>query len=358
MSGDRVCPPSLVVYDIGDGTTAEDILRAFDADTQKTIFNVVVLARESVPHAYINFFTVMHAEAALARYPVLTLGHVRVEPTFSLKDGDTFLKVQNIAKSVTKESLHALFAQFGMLTDFAYTQRGQARVIYESHISAHRAMRALHGTMVGGQMITVCQYVVPPDKMDFLISSAPQLRPVAPAPVKLKSAAPSAAGGARAAADSDEDEVASFKKDEKKAWVVDQKRPDIVNDFDLQATCAELMRLPKGQHRETYIDTLEIAAEKRHELFKLQITQLRLLLVAKEAEEEESSRRQGDTLNPLCVICMTVPRNCVLMPCMHFIVCESCVDRIKQQRAEEGKKPTCPLCNGIFSSSLNGVRFG
>ena len=41
----------------------------------------------------------------------------------------------------------------------------------------------------------------------------------------------------------------------------------------------------------------------------------------------------------LCVICMTEPRNVLLMPCRHAVLCEECLEVIMQRRPSE-----CPIC--------------
>ena len=41
----------------------------------------------------------------------------------------------------------------------------------------------------------------------------------------------------------------------------------------------------------------------------------------------------------LCVICLTQPRNVLLMPCRHAVLCEECLEIIMQRRPSE-----CPIC--------------
>ena len=41
----------------------------------------------------------------------------------------------------------------------------------------------------------------------------------------------------------------------------------------------------------------------------------------------------------LCVICLTQPRNVLLMPCRHAVLCEECLEVIMQRRPSE-----CPIC--------------
>tara|TARA_B100000242_G_C42935012_1_gene433613 strand:- start:4 stop:396 length:393 start_codon:yes stop_codon:yes gene_type:complete len=38
----------------------------------------------------------------------------------------------------------------------------------------------------------------------------------------------------------------------------------------------------------------------------------------------------------ICKICMENPINCVLEPCMHFCICQSCIDNLPDRK--------CPIC--------------
>jgi len=47
-----------------------------------------------------------------------------------------------------------------------------------------------------------------------------------------------------------------------------------------------------------------------------------------------------------CLICLTEPRNTLIMPCSHLCVCKECGDQIQQ------KKYTCPICRGNIGSLI------
>ncbi len=355
MNADRVFPPSLILYDIGAQIKGEDILNAFDEDTKKTVFNVVCLVKEGTPHAFINFFTIMHAEAALQKYPVLTIGHVRVEPSFSLKDAEGFLKVQNISKSVTREALFVLFCRFGTTIEFKYTQRGDARIVYESPADSQRAMRELHGMELHGQRITVCHYVVPHDKLDYILSTARPHSAVARSAVPHSLVPVAGSGGASAAADSDEDVPlkqpspmksggASAAFEWKRAPLQNQDRGEMsFMDCDPVIFANTLMEESPGNRRAI-----------------LQRLESKLLEIKHALEEKEAEEEKSKNLHEIgCVICMKNRRNCVLLPCMHFILCDTCVRRVqtlhREKDPEERQLPMCPICKTGFMSVLSGV---
>lgn len=51
----------------------------------------------------------------------------------------------------------------------------------------------------------------------------------------------------------------------------------------------------------------------------------------------------------LCVICLTQPRNVLLMPCRHAVLCEECLEIIMQRRPSE-----CPICRRRIQNHARG----
>jgi len=55
--------------------------------------------------------------------------------------------------------------------------------------------------------------------------------------------------------------------------------------------------------------------------------------------------KEEEELN-CCVVCMTVRRNTILMPCMHLALCSKCCDKIKNQNKQ------CPTCRTPINGSI------
>jgi len=58
-----------------------------------------------------------------------------------------------------------------------------------------------------------------------------------------------------------------------------------------------------------------------------------------------------------CVICLSEPRNTVVLPCRHLCVCQDCADILcnqsrQDQRSSYMSTPRCPICRQIFHSFL------
>lgn len=45
-----------------------------------------------------------------------------------------------------------------------------------------------------------------------------------------------------------------------------------------------------------------------------------------------------------CLICLSEPRNMIIMPCAHLCVCSECGNQIQQHNYQ------CPVCRGPISS--------
>jgi len=52
--------------------------------------------------------------------------------------------------------------------------------------------------------------------------------------------------------------------------------------------------------------------------------------------ETNNSSKQRDINDYLCQICLDLPRDCLLEPCMHFCVCVKCVKLLTESK--------CPVC--------------
>ncbi|ORX49690.1 hypothetical protein BCR36DRAFT_412664 [Piromyces finnis] len=58
-----------------------------------------------------------------------------------------------------------------------------------------------------------------------------------------------------------------------------------------------------------------------------------------------------------CVICLSEPRNTVVLPCRHLCVCQDCADILCNQSRQDSRSsylstPRCPICRQIFHSFL------
>ncbi|ORY86490.1 hypothetical protein LY90DRAFT_498715 [Neocallimastix californiae] len=58
-----------------------------------------------------------------------------------------------------------------------------------------------------------------------------------------------------------------------------------------------------------------------------------------------------------CVICLSEPRNTIVLPCRHLCVCQDCADILCNQSRHDHRSnylstPRCPICRQIFHSFL------
>lgn len=58
----------------------------------------------------------------------------------------------------------------------------------------------------------------------------------------------------------------------------------------------------------------------------------------------------NDSVGEACVICLTDPRNTVVLPCQHLCLCEDCAGQLQAGAALRGEK--CPICRG----EISGIR--
>jgi hypothetical protein len=79
--------------------------------------------------------------------------------------------------------------------------------------------------------------------------------------------------------------------------------------------------------------------KQMNELHQAEIQHLLAVLhSAKEQIEQLEQQRE-------CLICMNSPRNCVLLPCTHFLYCAQCVSMLPQNSS-------CPYCRTPIQGSL------
>ena len=64
--------------------------------------------------------------------------------------------------------------------------------------------------------------------------------------------------------------------------------------------------------------------------------------------DAEDGHQAVDDDNPdaECLICLSEPKDTLIMPCCHFCVCEACGKELVKA------KQTCPICRGNISSLI------
>jgi chromosome segregation ATPase len=75
--------------------------------------------------------------------------------------------------------------------------------------------------------------------------------------------------------------------------------------------------------------------DKKRQLFSA--IQERESLRQQNRQLEDKCREFQDALQ--CKLCRAVQRNCVVLPCLHFLYCDTCV------KQHCGANPSCPACN-------------
>tara|TARA_Y100000389_G_C17341108_1_gene453382 strand:+ start:560 stop:952 length:393 start_codon:yes stop_codon:yes gene_type:complete len=85
------------------------------------------------------------------------------------------------------------------------------------------------------------------------------------------------------------------------------------------------------QQLRQYIDFQNLEFQKILDNKELEISYLR-------TENKIIKDKQMDTIldEYLCKICMDNPINCILEPCMHFCICQDCVEILTDKK--------CPIC--------------
>lgn len=73
---------------------------------------------------------------------------------------------------------------------------------------------------------------------------------------------------------------------------------------------------------------------------------------AKAAKEEHAVEMDRQTR---CVVCLDQKRSVVIRPCMHLVVCSTCVGMLPQQTINNKRIKKCPLCNIHITSCVKGV---
>ena len=61
---------------------------------------------------------------------------------------------------------------------------------------------------------------------------------------------------------------------------------------------------------------------------------------------EEGQQVIDDNPEAECLICLSDPKDTLIMPCCHFCVCEHCGKELVKA------KQTCPICRGNISSLI------
>lgn len=64
------------------------------------------------------------------------------------------------------------------------------------------------------------------------------------------------------------------------------------------------------------------------------------------AEEGHEAFAEDDNPEAECLICLTVAKDTLIMPCAHLCVCEDCGKQLVKA------KHTCPICRGNISSLI------
>ena len=64
----------------------------------------------------------------------------------------------------------------------------------------------------------------------------------------------------------------------------------------------------------------------------------------------ESAMAKASAENPAentCVVCLKAPKNTLLLPCKHLVMCAACTS----------SSPQCPVCKSSITDCINGVFF-
>lgn len=57
------------------------------------------------------------------------------------------------------------------------------------------------------------------------------------------------------------------------------------------------------------------------------------------------NKSEEGQINLLCVICCENPRQVLIEPCRHLLLCEQCMNKITQIKAKSKSNLTCPNCS-------------
>jgi hypothetical protein len=55
--------------------------------------------------------------------------------------------------------------------------------------------------------------------------------------------------------------------------------------------------------------------------------------------DEDKTMAHPEDMEEDCVICMSMPKNTMVMPCRHVCMCDSCTELLQKQ-----SKRNCPVC--------------
>jgi hypothetical protein len=90
--------------------------------------------------------------------------------------------------------------------------------------------------------------------------------------------------------------------------------------------------------------------EAEEEAIDAEMEALRARVAELEAEASELREREEWAL---CQICMSAPRDTVLLPCMDFLYCSGCLHAAQISMAvAPSKRAVCPACDGAVAGML------
>ena len=115
-----------------------------------------------------------------------------------------------------------------------------------------------------------------------------------------------------------------------------------------QADKANQLQTAMFEIGESFKEQLERDCQKQQEDFdkRLKLAKESPLKSAKKVRklEKELEESRGALL---CQICLERRRDCIILPCSHFLYCRTCVAEHKRKRSS-----TCPTCRGPLNSEI------
>ena len=116
---------------------------------------------------------------------------------------------------------------------------------------------------------------------------------------------------------------------------------------ELQKQKEEEIASLKEQHKaEKDKSTEEFESEKS----KLVAQHIQEMESATESKQVMQTELGEEKATKLCQICFDRQRDCILMPCLHFVYCRRCVN---QHRDQNGNSAKCPACNTVLTGQLD-----
>ena len=140
----------------------------------------------------------------------------------------------------------------------------------------------------------------------------------------------------------------------------------------LESKLRHLNRQLREGELETQLEMEKVQKEKEKEIKSLseqhEVDKTRLLsefsgekvkMASKHEEEIEAIKKSKAELKKqldqensakLCQICFDQPRSCILIPCLHLVYCNECVNKHRGQNESNAK---CPACNTLITGQLS-----